>query len=408
MKTRVSTKANFLFFLIFSAIFTGCNQEDFYQKEYLSNPFQTESTDEGAEEGGSHGGDQADGADGSDTGGTNGGVDGSTTAGTDGGTVGEATGGTSGGTTGGSIGDCNQGHGDEVDRSDESNPTIGTESRCKVESFRQSQNDKKLDIVWIIDNSGSMADEQTSLGVNFSAFIDAFIDKDVDFKMAITTTDTSTTYKKGRMVNGSDIRLTSEKSKLNERQFKEDFKTLVRVGTSGSGKEKGLEASEGFMQKYSKTFLRQDAYLAIVIVTDEEDQSPKSVKQYADYLKSFKLESGLVKIYSIADINRTNFGQGITTGAIRYIEASRQTAGVVGNIRTDFHQSLTSMGDSLIRLLDSFALAEEPEMNSLKVYVNGLLSQDYSYDPSTRSIRFDQGHIPTIGAEIKVYYLKKQ
>lgn len=443
MKTGVSSRINFLFFLFSLTFFTGCNQEDFYQKDYLNNPFQSEEpTDDLIDDGGSQGGDDgggttgstsgtggtdgsatggttggADGSttpgstggtDGSGTGGTTGGVDGSTNAGTTVGTDGSATGGTFGGTTTGGVGDCNQGHGNDPDHLDESNPTIGTESRCKKEVFRQvADADKKIDILWIIDNSGSMADEQTALGVNFSAFINDFIDKDVDFKMAISTTDTSNTAKKGRMVTGSDTKLTSAKAKLDEMQFKEDFRALVRVGTLGSSYEKGLAASEGFMQKYAATFLRPEAYLAVVIVTDEEDQSAKAVKFYTDLLKSYKKDSGLVKIYSIADIKRTNFGAGITTGAARYIEAARETAGVVADIRGDFYQSLGSMGDSLIRLLDSFALAQDPDLQSLKVYVNGVPSQDFTFDVSTRSIRFHPNSLPPVGSEIQVFYLQK-
>jgi hypothetical protein len=465
MMTRVLTKIHFLFLLTSLVSFSGCNQEDFYQKDYLNNPFQSEEpTDELTDDGGAQGGDVTGGADGSATGGTTGGVDGSVTAGTNGGNDGSFTGGTiggvdgtttagttggvdgsttagttggvdgsttggttggtttggtttgetttggttTGGTTTGGIGDCNQGHGNDFDSIDESNPTIATESRCKKEVFRQvADADKKIDIIWIIDNSGSMADEQTSLGINFSAFINDFIDKDVDFKMSITTTDTSTADKKGRMVSGSDTKLTSARAKLNEVQFKEDFRTLVRVGTLGSSYEKGLAASEGFMQKYASTFIRKDAYLAVVIVTDEEDQSSKSVKSYTDYLKSYKSEAGLVKIYSIADIKRTNFGAGITTGATRYIEAARETAGVVADIRGDFYQSLSSMGDSLIRLLDSFALAQEPEIQSLKVFVNGVATSDFTYDESTRAIRFNQTSLPPVGSEIEVYYIQK-
>ena len=43
----------------------------------------------------------------------------------------------------------------------------------------------------LIDNSGSMRDEQRALGDNFEAFINEFVKKDIDFKMAITTTDTT-------------------------------------------------------------------------------------------------------------------------------------------------------------------------------------------------------------------------
>ncbi len=410
MKTGVSSLINLFFSLSFSLVISSCNKEDFYQKQYLENPFQdnppttTGSVDNGSQggaSGGGNGGTQG-GVDSGTNGGTNGSTTGSTTSGgsTGGGVDGSASSGTStggastGGTTPGGVVDCTV-----------SNPS----SLCAVETFNQSANaTKKLDIVWIIDNSGSMSDEQDALGTNFSAFIDEFITKNVDFKMAITTTDVSSSLKKGRMVTGSDIKLTSAMAKQNENQFKIDFMNLVRVGTSGSGNEKGLEASEGFMQKYASSFLRQDAYLAVVILSDEEDQSPNEVSNYTNFLKSFKSEAGLVKFYTIADINKTNGKTpGITLGAERYKLASNQTAGVVANIRDDFYQSLTSMGDSILNLLDSFALGNEPVLGSLRVYVNGVATSDYTYDASSRSIKFDPNHLPSVGSVIKVYYQKK-
>lgn len=464
MKTRVRTFTNLFLSLSFCLGLASCNQEDFYEKEFLDNPFQSPKT-EGPVGGGGQGGDDSGaggdtqggvdggveggttsggttsgsttgsstsggtdgsatggGVDGSTTGGsTGGGVDGSTSGGTDGsttgggvdgsttsgGTDGSSTGGTTGGT--GGYGDCNNGHGNDADGIDESNPTIGTETKCKKETFRQSsEQTKKLDIVWIIDNSGSMSDEQDALGTNFSAFIDEFISKSVDFKMAITTTDASTNQKKGKMVTGSDVKLTSARAQENGAQFKADFNTLVKVGTSGSGTERGLAASEGFMDKYGASFLRSDAYLAVVVVSDEEDQSSKTVEHYTDYLKSFKNEDGLVKVYTIADIHNTSGRTGgITTGASRYIEASNQTAGVIADIKSDFHQTLAEMGDSIINLLDSFALSSTPEDGSLRVYVNGVETMDYTFDSVSRSIKFNPNNLPPVGAEIVVTYIKK-
>jgi hypothetical protein len=252
-----------------------------------------------------------------------------------------------------------------------------------------------------------MADEQSALGTNFSAFIDEFITKDVDFKMAITTTDTSSSSRKGQMVNGSDTKLTSARAKANEAQFKSDFRNLVKVGTSGSGAEKGLEASEGFMTKYASSWMRPDAYLAVVVLSDEEDQSSKTVAHYTNNLKSYKNEAGLVKVYSIVDVYKTNRGSGIATGGDRYIAATNNTAGLYADIRSDFHNTLAAMGDQIINLLDSFALANDVVPGSLKVYVNGDLSEDYTYDAASRSIKFDSNHLPPVGAEIKVTYLKQ-
>lgn len=455
MKTRVSTITNLMFSLTFCLGLASCNKEDFYEKEFLDNPYQDNTTsgsvaggDQGGLDSGTVGGTQGGvdsgvdggtngsttgsstngtdgsaqggtaggtvgGVDGSTDGGTNGGTDGSvTTAGSDGGTngsttsgsttAGSTTGSTTSGTVGGTDGSVNGG----VNGGTQGGTTGVVHTEASEVFHQAASQTKKLDIVWIIDNSNSMSDEQSALGTNFSAFINEFITKDVDFKMAITTTDTSSSSKKGQMVSGSDTKLTSAKAKANETQFKSDFRNLVKVGVNGSGYEKGLEASEGFMQKYASSFLRPDAYLAVVILSDEEDQSAKSVAYYTDNLKSFKNEAGLVKVYSIVDVNKTNRGSGISTGGDRYIDASVKTAGVVSDIRDDFYQSLSAMGDSIINLLDSFALAHDPVPGSLKVYVNGELDNNYTFDATSRSIKFDENHLPPVGAEVKVTYLK--
>jgi hypothetical protein len=455
MKTRVYQLSHLLFSLSLCFGFQSCNKEDFYQKEFLDNPFKDSPVTTGSVNNGSQAGDipgtssgSQGGANGTSTGGATGSTTGNSTGSTTGGqtTGGQTTGGaagstdgsvTSGSSTGSASGGVNgsttsgsatggQGTGGVDGTTTSGSSTGGTTTggtttggtttmscstsptSCILETFKQAVSQtKKIDIVWIIDNSGSMADEQMALGQNFSAFIDDFITKNVDFKMAITTTDTSTSYLKGFMVPGSDTKLTSAKAALDESQFKTDFNNLVKVGITGSGYEKGLEASEGFMQKYAASFLRADAYLAVVLVSDEEDQSPKTPTAYTDYLKSFKSQAGLVKFYTIADINKTNSGYGISTGADRYTKASSETGGVIADIRNDFYHNLSDMGDSIINLLDSFALANSPVTGSMIVYVNNVETTDYTYDAETRSIRFDVNKLPPVGAEIKVLYRKQ-
>jgi hypothetical protein len=208
------------------------------------------------------------------------------------------------------------------------------------------------------------------------------------------------------MVTGADTKLTSAMAAANKPQFLSDFKTLVNQGTSGSGTERGLNGAKNFMTKYSSSFIRDDAYLAVVILSDEEDQSSGSVASYTDALKSFKSSAGLVKVYAIADINKTNSGNGVLPGADRYIEATVNTAGVASDIRADFAGVLSDMGNEIIKLLDSFALAANPVAGSLKVYVNDQLVTNYSYDVSSRSIKFDPNSLPQVGANIRVTYKK--
>lgn len=382
MKTRV---LHLGLTLLFSLGIASCNKEEYFEKEYLT-PESTEGSDNGGQAG-------AEGGEGSTQGGVSGGVDG----GIAGGSTSGSTGGTIGGvTTGGTIGGSTSG-------GSSTGGTVG----LTTEIFRQAAEEtKKLDIVWVIDDSGSMSDEQASLGANFSAFIDEFIAKNVDFKMGITTTDTSSATRKGKMVFGSDVKLTSAKAQQDPAQFKTDFRNLVNVGTYGSGTEAGLSASEGFMQKHAATFLRPDAYLAVVIVSDEEDQSYKTVSAYTDYLKTMKVSTGLVKVYSVVDVHHLNSGAGITVGSARYKSASNKTGGLIADIRENFHTVLTDMGNSIINLLDSFALANAPIAGSLNVYVNGVLSSNYTFDAQTHSIKFNPNSLPPVGAEIRVTYLK--
>lgn len=361
--------------ILFSLIVAGCNKEDFYEKKYLSNPKisdptitdpvidednSTEDTDESE--------DNED-SDGEGDGGSN------------------------------EESQCGNNLNNQVPG-----------SKCRVETFYQaSEESKKMDIVWIIDNSGSMFNEQQALGNNFSAFIDEFITKNVDFKMGITTTDTRPELR-GYMWPESDVLLTSEKAKLDEVKFKEDFKSLINVGVGGYGIEKGLLASEWFMKNHAKTFLREEAYLSVVIVSDEPDQSYedlggiwgvpgnlKPVVYFTDYLKSLKSNPGLVKIYSIVSPMEI-------ASADRYVQASNLTGGLVGSIEGDFHLLLNDISNALINLLDSFALSGQPEPETIKVFVNGSESTYFTYDEISRSIKFHSEHVPAVGSEIKIFY----
>jgi hypothetical protein len=222
--------------------------------------------------------------------------------------------------------------------------------------------------------------------------------------MAITTTDPRS-GRQGVMVSGSDTKLTSAKAKNNPSQFMSDFKNLVKVGTNGSGNEQGLAGASVFKNNYKNSFFRDDAYFAVVIVSDEEDSSPSSVESYVSNLQSVKANSGFVKVYSIVDLDNSNRGSGLTTGSLRYQKASALTSGTKAEIDDSWYQNLLDMGQSIINLLDSFALATSPVSGTIQVYVDGvLMSSGYSYDDSSNSIKFENGYLPPAGSTIKVTY----
>lgn len=127
---------------------------------------------------------------------------------------------------------------------------------------------RKLDVLFLVDNSGSMAASQTNLANNFSSFIDRFISRGYDFKIAVGTTDAyygdqfiaegcslcnvnQTRFRSGVTPtpvyiidkNNYDLTLPAEVTRL-----KSEFSANVRVGTSGSGDERAFSSIKAVLE----------------------------------------------------------------------------------------------------------------------------------------------------------------
>jgi len=471
MKTSTFELSVRVLFVALSVFVAGCNKDEFYEKDFLENPFKPDEQVDGGVVGGVDGssvggvdgatvGGSTDGSstggstDGSTVGGTTGSTDGSTVGGTTGTTDGSSTAGstdgsstggsttgstdgsstagstdgsstggsTTGSTTGSTDGSSTAGSTDgsstggsttgstvggttgSTDGSSTGGSTTGSTEQWADETFNQtSQSDRKIDIMWVVDNSGSMGDEQQSLADNFDVFIRDFIVRGTDFRMGITTTDTSRPSTAGATVPGSFESLTAIQANANEQAFISNFKNKIQVGTRGSGNEKGLEASELFINRYKTEWMRDDAYLIVVYVSDEEDQSPKTKEEYLAALQASKTNAGYVKAYSIVNTVPCQSANGLTCGFERYGYQSEQTAGTVADIKSNFAGVLQDIGDSIINLLDTFPLANDPIVGTIEVRVNGVV-QASGWSVTGRQLKFDAGSVPAVGASVQVRY----
>src|SRR5688572_17447955 len=52
----------------------------------------------------------------------------------------------------------------------------------------------QVDVLWMIDNSSSMGDEQTALGENFPLFMDFFLNSGLDYHIGVTSSDVDDNY----------------------------------------------------------------------------------------------------------------------------------------------------------------------------------------------------------------------
>ncbi|MBL4684947.1 MAG: hypothetical protein JKY37_10185 [Nannocystaceae bacterium] len=154
-----------------------------------------------------------------------------------------------------------------------------------------------VDLLFIIDNSGSMGDEQLNLVASFSGFIDgigALLGPATEYHVGVTTTDA---YKwnapQCQTLGGLTVRTGGELSSdqacgpfvgggsfITIRDDLADaFSCAARVGIDGAGIERPMDALAGVLAdplgdtaECNRGFLREDALLVIVLITDEEDE----------------------------------------------------------------------------------------------------------------------------------------
>ena len=119
----------------------------------------------------------------------------------------------------------------------------------------------EVDVLFVIDNSGSMSDNQTKLGQNFPEFMKEFEGSGLDYHIGVITTDVYTDGHNGK------LRPTQGKLWIDD-TFGDPvsaFSELAMVGDEGSGDERGREACYRALvdeaQAHNIGFIRDDAGL---------------------------------------------------------------------------------------------------------------------------------------------------
>ena len=154
----------------------------------------------------------------------------------------------------------------------------------------------RVDVLFVIDNSGSMADEQANLVASFPGFIAGIesILPSADYHVGVVTTDANEFNGNGcHRIGALTIATGGEASSdahcgpyatgyrfmTSADDLDECFACAAQVGIDGSGDERPMDAIAAALDPLSadlavcnSNFLREDALLVLVLITDEEDE----------------------------------------------------------------------------------------------------------------------------------------
>ena len=292
----------------------------------------------------------------------------------------------------------------------------------------------RVDVLLVVDNSGSMLEEQSSLGSNFAALLSAAQALGVDYQIGVTTTGVVPSPgswatcpggaeggEKGRLfpVDGSRPRILTP--------FTPDAAGIFRQNTAVGvchWDEQGLEAAwlalsspladsaddptTALPADGNAGFVRDGARLAVVFVSDEEDASPRPLAFYESFFKGLKGgDPTLLSISAIVGTSPLSACPTASSVGSRYVALAQATGGIVQPICTqDWAGALSLLSTTAFAPRRIFPLTGTPGPGvGIQVEVAGVaVTTGWHYDGLLRAIVFDAGAEPPPGALVKVTY----
>ncbi len=294
------------------------------------------------------------------------------------------------------------------------------EPRSEITEVFQQPTQLAVDILWSIDASCSMGEEQEELIANLSQFVGYADANGVDYQMAVTEAEEVSSLA-GRFERCGSHPAIIHSSYMTTAIRNEAFACMFDLGVQGVGIESGLGGAREALRRALSAdqnpatnpnagFVRDEAELVIVTISDEDDQSSAPDVVLRDYFFAVKDgQRNRVSVHAIAG----PLPSGCATAAAghRYANIARQTNGQFYSIcETDWQPLLQNLGLDVFTPEDQWYLSRPADESTLTVTVDGVVVPNdplngWIYEPSRRVVLFTGNAVPAPGAEIIVTYM---
>ena len=266
-----------------------------------------------------------------------------------------------------------------------------------VDSFNQPRSVDGVDILWIIDTSGSMYRYEPELLLGIEAMLNALPPS--GWRLALMSNDPAKAAIEAQfpLVPGDDI---------------DDAIDMYNAMGTG-GREEGFDAAYEYITNnpYATTWMRNDAALLIVFVSDEEEQSDQYMINVSDFTSWYGSLRGGYSTYvsSIVNVAAADSVCPSPPTAInigdRYMDATNYFSGIIVDIcDADWSAGVTD-ASVMIEPHEEWPLTYQAIESTIRVFIDTILQPDtdWSYDATTNSVLFSV--IPPGGAHVEIGYI---
>lgn len=286
----------------------------------------------------------------------------------------------------------------------------------------------KVDILWVVDNSNSMAQHQQRIAQEVPGFINALKATGMDFHMGVTTMDCSSSGEDGRLVAapGTPTYLTNSTPNMVS-----ILQQRLQLGDNGSSVERALEATKNALTEplasgFNAGFRRFDAadptkgaVLAVIYLSNEDDQSGSAVPDPVAFFDAHAVKSQYVTDmpqWVVSFIGSTPDDPSCKTvpwtkeDGLAYIALANKSGGASSSICSgDFAAALKNVQGHILTMITEWHFPKTPVESTIRVFVNGNeIANDpvngWTYVAARKVIQFHGTSIPGLGASIDVQY----
>lgn len=273
--------------------------------------------------------------------------------------------------------------------------------------------DPSVDILFVVDSSGSMGTHQSNLANNISLFTSTFTKNSIlNYNIGVITTDGCSSSYYGCTSDWGQLVGTTKVVSKSTPNGDSILATNLKVGTSGSAFEESFAPvvqalSPAYLAGVNLGFYRPSASLAVIFITDAEDQSenidPAGLYNFLVNLKnqdaSKVLSYGVIVPSAVDNCDRDEY----MTKPVRIesflgmVVNGKKQDNIYNLCDPDFGKRLAGMAKDIVEEVGGvFYLKTVPDVATIQVtYGNLTLPNDpklgWVFDPSRNAIVLGDG-----------------
>lgn len=278
----------------------------------------------------------------------------------------------------------------------------------------------EVDVLFVVDKSGSMSSKQAKLADSVPAFVDGLDQTRLDYRIAVITMDMSgQNSQRGQFLSGDGAPAVLTSETANVRGVLAN--RIRQSAVLQSSVPRGLEAMKMALtppmtEVKNGGFLRAQSLLAVIFISDDNDNDATTNYQaWLDQIKPplpYGDKNWVVNTIGIRRVDscQTSQWDPFNRESERYFTLSEISGGVSATVcDPEYQRTVSSMKARILEVATEYKLARRPHIPSLRVFVNGVaVSQStengWSYYEPANSIRFYGAAIPASGANVRVDY----